>query len=324
MRWLWRNGLRITGLVLLVVIIFSIDLEQLQTQFSQANLWLIILAIALYFPHIALKAARWRLLLREMGIEYGFLPSYLSYQGGIFIGLLTPGRLGEFARAGHLTADADVPTGIALSSVLLDRLFDLAALLLVGVAALFTLGIDGNSWAVIIALLMLGLLAAGAFLWDRTFEPIQTMLLRFGRVGRVLVGEDSWLLQARSSMLQMSLSSLFVAGLMTALAYGLFFLQTYIAALAFNLPLDFLTVSFATALGSLVTLLPISISGLGTRDAAIATYLGTQGITTAQALSFSLSIFLIFYLAGGLIGAVCWQLKPINLERVSSDFAKST
>jgi hypothetical protein len=97
------------------------------------------------------------------------------------------------------------------------------------------------------------------------------------------------------------------------LAYGIFFGQCYLLALALGLPLSYLQVSYTVAIGSLVTLLPISISGLGTREAAIIAYLATAGITGEQALGFSLLVFAAFYVAGGLFGAVAWLIKPAPL-----------
>jgi hypothetical protein len=41
--------------------------------------------------------------------------------------------------------------------------------------------------------------------------------------------------------------------------------------------------------------------------------MGTFGIAPAQALGFSLLVFVTFYLGGGLIGAVAWWLKPVPL-----------
>ncbi len=75
----------------------------------------------------------------------------------------------------------------------------------------------------------------------------------------------------------------------------------------------FMQITYAAAIGSLVTLLPVSISGLGTREAAIIAYLGAQGVTSEGALGFSLLVFFTFYIAGGIIGAAAWWVKPVPL-----------
>jgi len=59
-------------------------------------------------------------------------------------------------------------------------------------------------------------------------------------------------------------------------------------------------------------LLPISISGIGTRDAVIIAYLGSLGITAEGAFGFSLLITLMFYTSGGLMGLAAWWLKPLS------------
>jgi uncharacterized membrane protein YbhN (UPF0104 family) len=88
-------------------------------------------------------------------------------------------------------------------------------------------------------------------------------------------------------------------------------------ALALHLDAGVVPITFAVALGSLITLLPISISGLGTREAAMIAYLATVGIPAEAALSFSLLVFVTFYVAGGLIGAVAWWIKPVPLNKGS-------
>ena len=65
-----------------------------------------------------------------------------------------------------------------------------------------------------------------------------------------------------------------------------------------------------------VTLLPISISGLGTREAAIVAYLGTIGVPAEAALGFSLLVFVTFYVGGGLMGAAAWWVKPVPLKQM--------
>mgnify|MGYP002683163785 CR=1 FL=1 len=46
--------------------------------------------------------------------------------------------------------------------------------------------------------------------------------------------------------------------------------------------------------------------------------LGAAGIAPEPALTFSLLVFATFYLAGGLMGAVAWWLKPVNLKRAEA------
>lgn len=277
---------------------------------------LVALAIILNVPQISIKAFRWRGLLQSMHIKYGIWPAFLAYLGSIFIGLLTPGRLGEFVKVLHLSKDREVPAGRAWASVLVDRIFDLSALLIFGGAALISLGDDTLGGATIALSLPFIVLVAALyfFLNDRTFATIQVIGRKNSFLGRAVFQDSGWLSELRGGFQQISVPRLLGSSILTVAAYGIFFTQCYLLVRALSLPIGFLQVSYAVALGSLVTLLPVSVSGLGTREAAIVAYLGNSGIPVESALVFSLSVFLTFYVAGGLIGSVAWWLKPAPME----------
>ena len=64
-----------------------------------------------------------------------------------------------------------------------------------------------------------------------------------------------------------------------------------------------------------ITLLPIPFSGLGTRDAILIALFAPLGLAAEQAVAYSTLFFLTFYVGGGTIGAVAWQLKPLEMRR---------
>jgi hypothetical protein len=312
-RWLRAWGLRLIGLVLLVFLLLQVDLAQLGALLQATNPLLVLLAVGTILPMIATKTVRWRVILQAQVIAFPVAPALLAYFGSMFIGLLTPGRLGEFVKALHVSRDCQVPLARAVSSVLVDRLYDLALLLLVGSAALLTLVHRGTELLTLAAALAVFAVPLVLFLHSASFGLAQRIGCRFGRVGQRLFGADGWLTELRAGMRQLSPRSALLAAVLTVLAYGIFFGQCYLLALALGLPLSYLQVSYTVAIGSLVTLLPISISGLGTREAAIIAYMGTAGIASEPALGFSLLLFATFYVAGGVFGAVAWWIKPAPL-----------
>ena len=321
-----KNWLRLIGIALLALLLWRIDTHRLSVELSRVSLLLLAVAILLNIPQIFIKAFRWRWLLSSQQIRYGVWPATLAYFGSIFIGLLTPGRLGEFVKALHVSQDCGLPTARAFSSVLADRLFDLYALLLVGGAGLLSLSIgqSRDSMLGLAGSALLLTLPLAFFLYDRTFGWIKAIGLRLGQRGQRLFAPEGWLIELRSGLRQMTFPWLAVAVMLTILAYAVFFGQCYLLALALDLWVGFAPIAFAVALGSLVTLLPISVSGVGTREAAIIAYLGTLGVPAETALSFSLLVFLTFYVAGGLMGAVAWWVKPVPVDFLRVSESKET
>jgi hypothetical protein len=305
----------LVGPVLLILVLWQVDIGAMLAVVSTADWRLLLAAWLLNLPMVLLKSLRWQVLMRSQQLHYPMGKAYLAYFGSIFIGFLTPGRLGEFVKALHVSRDCQVSVGRAFASVLVDRLLDLYLLLLVGGTAMVALvGLqDRGSLLALTGVAGLLILPLVLFLHDRSFQFFTTIGLRLGRIGQKLFAPDSALLQLRQGLQQ--LSGLWVlAGIaLTICAQAMFFSQCYLLALALQLEVSIVTTSFAVALGSLITLLPISISGLGTREATIIAYLGTADVAPAGALSFSLLVFLTFYVGGGVMGAGAWWLKPAPL-----------
>jgi uncharacterized protein (TIRG00374 family) len=311
-RFLSAGRLRLAGLALLVFLIARLDLDRIREVIRTADPWLIGLSMLGVVPLILIKTVRWQGLLRAQAIRLATWPALLAYFGSLFIGFLTPGRLGEFIKAVHVSREA-------FSSVLADRLFDLYALLLVGSAALLSLALNGQEIVVLAALALMLILPLVGFLHEMTFAWIQRFGVRFGVLGRRLLGERGILPEVRAGLLQLTWARFLVAVILTILAYGVFFGQCYLLACALDLSVGFGPVTFAVALGSLITLVPISISGLGTREAAMIAYLDSAGVQAESAISFSLLVFVTFYVAGGLIGAVAWWIKPVPVTTAEQD-----
>lgn len=310
--------MRLLGLLLLVALLARLDAGAVYEAMRRADLRLILLAVLLDAPLIFLKTLRWQGILRAQAIDMPVWPAFLAYFGSLFIGFLTPGRLGEFVKAVHVTQDCGASSGQAFASVLADRLFDLYALVLVGGAALLALSTEGAPALALVGLVVALTAPLALFLHPRAFGWLQRQAGRLGGLAARLFAEGGWLAEMRAGIMQLRWPTMVTAVLLTALAYALFFGQCYLLALALGLPVSYVTVSYAVALGSLVTLIPISISGLGTREAVMIAYLGAAGIAPEPALTFSLLVFATFYLAGGLMGAVAWWLKPVNLKRAEA------
>jgi uncharacterized protein (TIRG00374 family) len=308
----WSRLSRLIGLILFIVLLVRLDIRTLFVSLRNVNAYLLLAAILLNVPMLLIKVVRWLITLIAQGINWSVSDATLAYTASMYLGLVTPARAGELVKALYISQDCNVTIGRALSSVLADRLFDLYALLMVGGIALLSLGVWRDDTSVLgLALLPLLLtLPLVMFLHEGVFDRIQALGPHLGRPGQWLFAPQGWLLELRNGLRQLSLLWLLAAVGLTTLAYVIFFGQCYLLALALGLKISFVQVSFAVALGSLVTLLPISISGLGTREAAIVAYLGTAGVSAEMALGFSLLVFVTFYIAGGLMGAVAWWIKP--------------
>ena len=71
-----------------------------------------------------------------------------------------------------------------------------------------------------------------------------------------------------------------------------------------GLNLSYAVWAVVTGVVSVLVLLPITVAGLGLREATIVGLLGTMGVPAEKGLAISLTFF-GFFLLGALAGAVC-------------------
>ncbi len=80
-------------------------------------------AIIIVFPMLLNKAWCWNYIKRAQGIKYSLWNSFLMYCSGMYIGILTPGRIGEVVKIFYLKKDG-YSIGKSLVGAVLDRLTD--------------------------------------------------------------------------------------------------------------------------------------------------------------------------------------------------------
>ena len=103
--------------------------------------------------------------------------------------------------------------------------------------------------------------------------------------------------------------------LITALSWFFYYIQMYIVAQSANITnISLLHLSMILTVVGFITLIPISISGIGTRDAALIFFLTPFMIAKEQIIIFS-SLILLMYLFNTLIGFFCWLIKPIQFSK---------
>ncbi|HEX5414387.1 MAG TPA: lysylphosphatidylglycerol synthase transmembrane domain-containing protein [Chloroflexota bacterium] len=103
---------------------------------THANYWFLLPALVAYFAGVWLRAVRWRALLRPvapLAVSRLFPIVVIGYMANDVL----PARLGELVRAYVLGEQEGVPKTTTLATIVVERMFDgLALLLIVGVVAL--------------------------------------------------------------------------------------------------------------------------------------------------------------------------------------------
>lgn len=285
-RWLLRL---VVSLVILGGLIWKTNWPPLLAVFQQAEPWGWCLALFLYAGvQMSLSSSRWRVLAEPLGFSAPWRHYFTLYYIGLFFNLFLPTSMGgDVVRAWTLAETKDRRMR-AFLSVVSDRLSGLLALVLLacGATLLFERPLPwwllGTVWG-----LAAGLVGGYAMLpWlSRRSEKLRTLAqsLSFSRTHL-----KGWFLALGISIAVQSASVIQIA--LMGRALGL------------NVP--FLGYAVVVPLVSLLTMLPISVGGMGVREGSLILLLAPFGVGEAGALALGLSWFamnLVMGLAGGLV-----------------------
>jgi uncharacterized membrane protein YbhN (UPF0104 family) len=272
---------------LLAVIFRKAGLEQVLNHFQSMNLWFFGLSSLVYVFLVYVSARRWALLLEE---PYPIKKIFSLYMIGSFFNNLLPGAVGgDAVKAYYLYKDTR-KGGSSIGSVFMDRYIGLCALLSLGFISgivafpeLRTIGMH----LVIPALFCLFI--AGSLLFFR---------LRIGR--RFSAISDFYDYFHRSIRNRSMLVKTFILSL---IVQTLTLFMIYLIARGIDQKLTFTALFVFVPIISIITMVPISISGLGVRESAFVLLFGLTGVPAEASMSISFLWFLSIVTAS-LIGLV--------------------
>lgn len=297
---------------LLWLLLTNVDLERLWLTARTASPAWLAGALGLYLLMCVLSAWRWLLLLRvqEVRLPLGTLTA--SFLVATFFNNFLPSNIGgDVVRIGD-TARAAGSKTLAATVVLLDR--GIGLLGLVFVAALgASLATDNAATAVAGGAGLLWLLLAAGVL---VALPLVMAPALIGRLLRPLEALHRDWVRERVLRLTTALGRFRRQPLALALCFGggvmvqMTLVGFYVAvARGLDIPITIPQLAVLIPLSFIVQMVPVSVNGLGVREATFTLYFSHIGLPaeSALALSFIGAVLIMFF---SLSGAVTYWLRP--------------
>jgi hypothetical protein len=308
------NYIRLIGLIILIFILTRIDLDAFIAQFKNINLYFLFTAIILNLFLIFIKTIRWKAFLTTQSLSISIKNAFSIYLSALYIGFITPGRLGEIIKALYLKQEQVTSFSKGLSSAIMDRLLDLYFLILLGsVGVYYFLKGRGISLEFVIGfVVILSLLII--ILHPKVLNLLTHFLFRKITPKKFKNKINESVNEFIEGMNQIINPVLLFGILLTVFSYSFFFFQCFLIAKSIGLQISYFDLALIMSIVNIITFIPISISGLGTREASMIFLFKLIGLSTEAAISFSLLIFFAFFICGGLMGFIAWWLNPIKID----------
>jgi glycosyltransferase 2 family protein len=277
--------------ILLAYLLFSINVGAIASTITGMAILPLIFCLPLVGIMYAIRAEKWKTLLKPIGIDMPFFSSLKIYLIGTFYGSVTPGRAGEVSRS-FFMGDKKSKT---IPTVVIDRVIDIICLLALSVISIVVF-FNSVMLSVILVLLVIVFAVCSIALLHRGAVSYIFSLLKIDDKHRedYLSTVDATIKDRRA----------------LAYAFGLTLCYYAVNTLAFWLILQALNITInpviALALPIIIIMgnVPISISGLGVRELVSVTVFSMFNSSAAYGFSASLVLYLLTSLIPGLVGLI--------------------
>lgn len=297
--------LRISISVALLIFLFSqVDRKSLFEIIKTADKGLLLWAFFIFFFNYLFCLMRWIMLLKALEIHLPLSRVIISFSGGIFFNLVLPSAIGgDLVRSIDLAAYTKKPKEI-VATVILDRLSGSVGLLILIFFSLFFGSKLLQDKAVFLSIFIITFLLV-IILLILFNNSIYTALNRFlsrpnaGKIRNTLKSLHEEMHVFRDKKKEV-IKNLFVSVLVQANTP----LTLYFIALAIGLKVSLIYYFVFLPIIGAITMLPISIGGLGLRDATTIYFFAKAGVSRDLAFAMSLlnfSFILVYGAIGGLI-----------------------
>lgn len=277
----------ITGL-LLGWIAWKMDWAAVREAFVNLNVGYWVAAVAMLVAAQMVSAARWQMVARQLGMERSFWQLTRYYLIGMYFNLLLPTSVGgDVVRIWYLNAGSGRKLR-ATAATMLDRLSGLVVLVALACVAVLFAPAETPLW---VPLSAFGIAMAGA-----CGVLALAAFVRWGRLNEQRKQQVAMLWEAVRSPRLLAITTVLSVVVQLASAAIVWLVGQ---GLGFGIPVTYYAVFVPMV--SLLTLLPLSLNGMGVREWACAFFLAPLGVSQAAAFTLAFLWFAV-QLAVSVIG----------------------
>jgi len=317
--------LRFLGIAAFIILLLRLPSTE-KIQLERIDLRWLGFCMLLAILQLLLDAGVWQWMLSAQRIRHPYPKTLLAHLASQYLGLVTPGHVGEFLAAGYISMHTGITFGYALSSVVMKKLVNWTVLVGFGTWGLVEVWRSGLLARVLLveipiplkygvqrialtSILVVVTLAVGIGLWVLSVRWL-------GRKWRNLSPWQVDMAEFWSGFRHLRSPGLVVPLVISAVGFSLLFFQLAAVLRSLGVELPIMLIAPIVAFSRIVArVFPISVVGWGSKDAAVIGLLSQQGIDPAVGLAATLLLLLCSYFLTLLLSAVSWWIRPLLIRR---------
>lgn len=292
----------IIGVIILLYIVYSLDIEEIKSAFLSIHPIYIIIALSLTLPRVLIRNYAWQLIQKEQKINLSYFQSLKIFLIGYFYGCITPGYVGQLMRIPYIREKIKEPYGKLFINSTIETVvhtFSLYGIVVIGALLLM------ERFPEILPVAVIWVIALSFFILyfikKERGEKLLLTLIKYivpKKVKPKLYRFVKTFYNDFPSVSKMILP--FVLGIFT---WIIIFSQEYIIVIALGLDIPYLYFLLLFPVANVVGFIPITFAGLGTRElAAIVIFSTLFAVSEEKIFVVSLVGFIVTDIFTGFIG----------------------
>jgi uncharacterized protein (TIRG00374 family) len=303
------------GFILLYFVIRNLDFSLMKENFSLFRTWKVIAGLAILMLVYLIKTYRWLTINRVFGVKspYGTLLVYFLFSG--LLSSITPGRLGEFSRIWFLQKEYKSGIMVSTSSVLLDRIWDVLTLSMIGgICLILYISRFSIEWYTLLLTGLIFLFALAIILFPGIlFRPAIKL------AGRRAIRQE---LEFIFRVWKENRGRLLAPGFGTSIiAFAMLAFIPVMLSVDLEAPVHYGASVTAVSISNILSFLPVTVAGFGTRELVFTMVWSAQSYPALVAVSVSFIYFITTYMGSMLFGGIVyllWIRKFYSIREIRS------
>ena len=302
--------------ILVTIIIFILLFARIKdsdflVNIKNINIFFLMIAIIALAPGILLLAYRWKLMISDYK-KISFLESVRIFMFSQTTSIITPSRVGEYGKTFFLR-DKKFNLKIGTSAFLLEKIFDVFFIALFCFVGIMSIKKPINHTLIMVVYIVFFMLLAGmilllsvSFRKNSFLFGLINKIIPFAKLKNLIFDMLSYLEKIKKDKKKLCL--IFAVSFL-AWFFLLFEGYLFFWAIGYQSQVSFFTALGLIPIGILIGMIPITIAGMGTRDAAFV-MLFSYYVPAQMIIIFGL-LFSLRYFVPALIGLI-WTKRYVK------------
>ncbi len=296
-----KKYLPVIGIFIFLYILIKLDIKKILLEISQAKINFLLIAVLFIFISFVTETLKWFSIARVQKTNISFFQALRINIVSFFYGFITPSKVGGIMRAKYLK-EYNNNVGKGVGNFILDKVLDVCSLIFLAILFSFVFKdiLPVNFFYYSIALLVSMII----FLF--IFFDIKKSRFFLGFFYRKFVPEK-WKERAKKEFYSFyedmpKKRYFFLFFLLNILNWIVIYSISFFIGKSVGINLHFFYFLAILPIATLVAQIPITIAGLGTREATLITLFGLIGIDKTKVFSMSMINLFIGAIIPSIIG----------------------